>query len=135
MKNLTPVSVSWPTQKDCDKEGRIWVYRPPSMTKWDRTGQMFKIRIKDYIEPLDLQIKHFIHAYSKRKLTKLEYTESSMRAHNNRVSWPYWMPGHVLIEPDLDTIERPKPVISADYPVFTGWLTEKEYKERINKNM
>ncbi len=127
--NFISIDDKWPTKDDTDKLGKIWVYRPPSMTKWDRTGLMFKIDLEQYNEPLDLQVKHFTN-WEKRTLTKLDYTKSSTTAHNNRVQWPYWLPGYVLMEPERVENNR-KPIISSNFPTVAGHLSREEYLKAI----
>lgn len=139
---LISIDEKWPTENDTDKSGKIWVYRPATMTKWDRTGTMFKIPLETYIEPLEMEIIHFTQPYKKvegnqyihspQKCTKWEYTKSSSTAYNNRIQWPYWMPGHILIEPNqID--DNKKPIISSDYPIIKGHITYEEYHKIINK--
>jgi hypothetical protein len=141
--DLIFIDERWPTAEDTDKDGKIWVYRPASMTKWDRTGEMFKVLLETYIEPLELEIIHFTtqpykevegnkYILSPQKCTKLEYTNSSRRAHNNRVQWPYWMPGHILIEPIIKDTSK-KAIISSNFPVVKGHLSREEY-DKITKN-
>ena len=60
--NFIDIDDRWPTKEDTDKVGKIWVYRPPSMTNWDRTGTLFKIPLDLYAEPLELEIIHFFNS-------------------------------------------------------------------------
>lgn len=130
--NFISIDDKWPTQDDIDDKGKIWVYRPPSMTKWDQTGMLFKILLVTYNEPLELSIRHFTNL-NKQKLTKLDYTDSSKRAYNNRVQWPYWMPGYVLMEPSEKENTRVA-IISADFPVVTGHVSRVEYDQLVDNN-
>jgi hypothetical protein len=130
--NLISIEEKWPTEEDTDESGKIWVYRPPSMTKWDQTGTMFKIDLERYIEPLDLQISHFTN-WQKRNFTKLDYTDSSRTAHNNRVQWPYWMPGWILMSPEKEENNR-KPIISSNFPRVEGHLSYEEYLKVIKNS-
>lgn len=128
---LISIDDRWPTKEDADKDGKIWVHRPPSMTKWDRSGLMFKISLEEYIEPLEVEIIHFVN-FKKEKYTKLEYTRSSSKAHNNRIQWPYWMPGHILMVP-FEKENNKRIIISSNFPVVKGHLTKEEYHEVIKK--
>ena len=130
--NFIDIDDRWPTKEDTDKAGKIWVYRPPSMTNWDRTGTLFKIPLDTYAEPLELEIIHFVNHYSKKKYSKLEYTKSSKTAHNNRIQWPYWMPGHILMEP-VEKENDKRVIISSNFPVVKGHLTTDQYHEAIKK--
>ena len=139
---LISIDEKWPSEKDADKNGKIWVYRIPSMTKWDRTGQMFKISLEEYIEPLNVEIIHFTQPYKKvkgnqfihspQKCTKLVYTKSSSRAYNNRIQWLYWMPGHILLEP-TERDDNKKGIIGSNFPIVKGHITLEEYNKVINK--
>jgi hypothetical protein len=139
---LISIDEKWPTEKDTDKNGKIWVYRIPSMTKWDRTGQLFKISLEQYTEPLNVEIIHFTQPYKKvednqyihspQKCTKLEYTKSSITAYNNRIQWPYWIPGHILLEP-VERDDNKKAMISSNFPIVKGHITLEEYNKIINK--
>lgn len=129
--NLISIDDKWPTKDDTDSSGKIWVYRVASMTNWDRTGTLFKIPLESYIEPLELEIKHFTN-FEKIKLTKLEYTDSSRTAHKNRIQWPYWMPGHIIIEPQRKDTNK-KVILSSNFPVVKGHLSVEEYNKVIKK--
>ena len=118
-----------PTKKDADPEGKIWVFRVPSMTSWDKLGYWWKIPLDDYIEPLKTELKHFINS-DNRKLSKLSYTDKSSKAYYNRVLNPYWFPG-VEIR-DMSKISRlvecrNLALENGKFPVFDGHLSEKDY--------
>ena len=129
--SLISIDDRWPTQEDTDKDGKIWVYRPPSMTNWDRTGTLFKIPLDTYAEPLELEIKHFVN-FKKEKYSKLDYTNLSRTAHNNRIQWPYWMPGHILME-KFERENNKGVIVSSNFPVVKGHVTKEEYLKAIKK--